>query len=243
LVFQEPTLDEYLTAEENLLFHAYAYGIPHNERKERLETMLQMVELWDRRKDRIQTYSGGMRRRLEIARGLLHRPEILFLDEPTIGLDPQTRRKIWDYIHELQKQTNLTIFLTTQYMDEAENCDRISIIDHGKIIALDTPDKLKDALGGDIITIQTNDNEAAVKEIQERYRLSPSNENGSISFSVSNGAMFLPEFVKTFSVQLTSVNLRRPTLDDVFLKLTGSSIRADKAAPSSFMRMRMRRMG
>lgn len=243
LVFQEPTLDEYLTAEENLLFHSYAYGIPRGERKERLETMLQMVELWDRRKDRIQTYSGGMRRRLEIARGLLHRPEILFLDEPTIGLDPQTRRKIWDYIHELQKQTDLTIFLTTQYMDEAENCDRISIIDHGKIVALDTPDKLKDALGGDIITIQTNDNEAAVKEIQERYRLSPSNENGSISFSVSNGAMFLPEFVKTSSVQLTSVNLRRPTLDDVFLKLTGSSIRADKAAPSSFMRMRMRRMG
>ncbi|HMD13184.1 MAG TPA: ATP-binding cassette domain-containing protein, partial [Bacteroidota bacterium] len=243
LVFQEPTLDEYLTAEENLLFHSYAYGIPHNERKERLEAMLQMVELWDRRKDRIQTYSGGMRRRLEIARGLLHRPEILFLDEPTIGLDPQTRRKICDYIHELQKQTNLTIFLTTQYMDEAENCDRISIIDHGKIIALDTPDKLKDALGGDIITIQTNDNEAAVKEIQERYGLLPSNENGSISFSVSNGAMFLPEFVRTSSMQLTSVNLRRPTLDDVFLKLTGSSIRADKAAPSSFMRMRMRRMG
>jgi len=242
LVFQEPTLDEYLTAEENLLFHSYAYAIPREERAERLEGMLRMVELWDRRKDKIQTYSGGMRRRLEIARGLLHEPEVLFLDEPTIGLDPQTRRKIWDYIHELQKQTNLTIFLTTQYMDEAENCHRISIIDHGKIIALDTPDKLKDAIGGDIITIQTKDNEAAVKGIQERYKLAASIESESISFSVSNGAMFLPEFVKTFPGELTSVNLRRPTLDDVFLKLTGSSIRADKAAPSSFMRMRMRRM-
>ncbi len=243
LVFQEPTLDEYLTAEENLLFHSYAYAIPREERTERLEGMLRMVELWDRRKDKIQTYSGGMRRRLEIARGLLHEPEVLFLDEPTIGLDPQTRRKIWDYIHELQKQTNLTIFLTTQYMDEAENCHRISIIDHGKIIALDTPDRLKDAIGGDIITIQAKDNDAALKEIQDKYKLGPSNDNGSISFSVSNGAMFLPEFVKTFSGQLTSVNLRRPTLDDVFLKLTGSSIRADKAAPSSLMRMRMRRMG
>ena len=242
LVFQEPTLDEYLTAEENLLFHSYAYAIPREERAERLEGMLRMVELWDRRKDKIQTYSGGMRRRLEIARGLLHEPEVLFLDEPTIGLDPQTRRKIWDYIHELQKQTNLTIFLTTQYMDEAENCHRISIIDHGKIIALDTPDKLKDAIGGDIITIQTKDNEAAVKGIQERYKLAASIEGESISFSISNGAMFLPEFVKTFPGELTSVNLRRPTLDDVFLKLTGSSIRADKAAPSSFMRMRMRRM-
>ena len=243
LVFQEPTLDEYLTAEENLLFHSYAYAIPREERMERMEGMLRMVELWDRRKDRIQTYSGGMRRRLEIARGLLHQPEVLFLDEPTIGLDPQTRRKIWDYIHELQKQTDLTIFLTTQYMDEAENCHRISIIDHGKIIALDTPDNLKNAAGGDIITIQAKDSGAAVKEIQDKYKLAASNENGSISFSVNAGAMFLPEFVKTFSGELTSVNLRRPTLDDVFLKLTGSSIRADKAAPSTFLRMRMRRMG
>jgi ABC-2 type transport system ATP-binding protein len=242
LVFQEPTLDEYLTAEENLLFHSYAYGIPHDERAERIEAMLRMVELWERRKDRIQTYSGGMRRRLEIARGLLHEPEVLFLDEPTIGLDPQTRRKIWDYIHELQKQTNLTIFLTTQYMDEAENCHRISIIDHGKIVALDTPDRLKDAIGGDIITIQTDNNDAAVTEIQDKYKVSPTSENGSISFAVSNGAKFLPEFVKTFPVQLTSVNLRRPTLDDVFLRLTGSSIRSDKAAPSSFLKMRMRRM-
>lgn len=243
LVFQEPTLDEYLTAEENLLFHSYAYGIPENERAERLETMLKMVELWDRRKDRIQTYSGGMRRRLEIARGLLHHPQILFLDEPTIGLDPQTRRKIWDYIHLLQKQTNLTIFMTTQYMEEAENCHRISIIDHGKIVALDTPDKLKDAVGGDILTIQAADSDAAAKEIQERYDLATSFENGSLSFNVSNGAKFLPEFVKSFQGQLLSVNLRRPTLDDVFLKLTGTSIRADKAAPSSLLRMRMRRMG
>ena len=171
LVFQESTLDEYLSAEQNLLFHSYAYGIPKNERKERLESMLKMVELWDRRNDRIQTYSGGMRRRLEIARGLLHHPKVLFLDEPTIGLDPQTRHKIWDYIQELRKQTNLTIFMTTQYMEEAENCHRIGIIDHGKIVALDTPDNLKDAVGGDILTIRTTDNAAAVREIQERYKL------------------------------------------------------------------------
>ena len=239
LVFQESTLDEYLSAEQNLLFHSYAYGIPKNERQQRLESMLKMVELWDRRNDHIQTYSGGMRRRLEIARGLLHHPKVLFLDEPTIGLDPQTRRKIWDYIHQLQQQTDLTIFMTTQYMDEAENCHRISIIDHGKIVALDTPDKLKDAVGGDILTLRTSDNAAAVNEIQERYQLKTTSDGDTVAFSINNGEQFLPEFVKSFQGHILSISLRRPTLDDVFLKLTGTSIRAEGAAPSALLRMRM----
>ena len=239
LVFQESTLDENLSAEQNLLFHSYAYGIPKNERKERLESMLKMVELWDRRHDRIQTYSGGMRRRLEIARGLLHHPKVLFLDEPTIGLDPQTRHKIWDYIQELRKQTNLTIFMTTQYMEEAENCHRIGIIDHGKIVALDTPDNLKDAVGGDILTLRTTDNAAGVREIQERYNLKTTFEGDNIAFSIDHGEQFLPEFVKSFQGHILSISLRRPTLDDVFLKLTGASIRAEGAAPSGLMRRRM----
>ena len=239
LVFQESTLDEYLSAEQNLLFHSYAYGIPKNERKERLESMLKMVELWDRRHDRIQTYSGGMRRRLEIARGLLHHPKVLFLDEPTIGLDPQTRHKIWDYIQELRKQTNLTIFMTTQYMEEAENCHRIGIIDHGKIVALDTPDNLKDAVGGDILTLRTTANAAGVREIQERYKLKTTFEGDNIAFSIDHGEQFLPEFVKSFQGHILSISLRRATLDDVFLKLTGASIRAEGAAPSGLMRRRM----
>ena len=125
LVFQEPTLDDYLTAEQNLLFHAYAYGVPRAVREERMRELLTLVELWDKRKQKIRTYSGGMRRRLELARGLLHHPDVLFLDEPTLGLDPQTRRRIWDYILDLREREQLTIFLTTHYMDEAEHCERI----------------------------------------------------------------------------------------------------------------------
>ncbi|MFC1982161.1 ABC transporter ATP-binding protein [Chloroflexota bacterium] len=132
LVFQDPTLDEYLTAEQNLRFHAYAYKVPGEVREKRISELLELVELSDRRKEKVRTFSGGMKRRLELARGLLHHPKVLFLDEPTLGLDPQTRRHIWNHILTLRKQNNLTIFLTTHYMDEAENCDRITIIDHEK---------------------------------------------------------------------------------------------------------------
>ncbi len=131
LVFQQTTLDEYLSAEQNLLFHAYAYGIPAGLRRQRIEELLTMVELWDRRKGSARTFSGGMKRRLEFARGLLHRPRVLFLDEPTIGLDPQTRRHIWDYLQRVREQERITLFLTTQYLEEAEGCDRIAIIDRG----------------------------------------------------------------------------------------------------------------
>jgi ABC-2 type transport system ATP-binding protein len=139
LVFQQPTLDEYLSAEQNLRFHAYAYGVPADVREPRIQELLTMVELWDRRRGSVRTFSGGMKRRLEIARGLLHHPRVLFLDEPTLGLDPQTRRHIWDYLLRLREAENLTIFLTTQYLDEAEYCARIAIIDQGQIIALDCP--------------------------------------------------------------------------------------------------------
>jgi len=169
LVFQESTLDDYMTAEQNLRFHAYAYAIPKEILKPRLKELLEMVELWDRRKEKISTYSGGMKRRLEIARGLLHHPKVLFLDEPTLGLDPQTRRRIWNHVLELQKRVHLTIFMTTHYMEEAENCDRIAVIDYGKIVALDTPDKLKDAVGGDVVSIKTEDNEEAVRLLTECY--------------------------------------------------------------------------
>ncbi|MGH2379641.1 MAG: ATP-binding cassette domain-containing protein [Candidatus Limnocylindria bacterium] len=225
LVFQQSTLDETLTAEQNLRFHAYAYGVPSNVRERRLRELLTLVELWDRRRSRVRTFSGGMKRRLEIARGLLHHPRVLFLDEPTLGLDPQTRRRIWEYLAELRARERLTIFLTTHYMDEAEQADRIAVIDHGRIVALDTPTQLKGAVGGDLITIATADGHAAALEIRTRYGVSPSVTNGTVSFQVPAGEAFLPEFVRGFAQPLEAIGLRRPTLDDAFLHLTGREIR------------------
>jgi len=242
LVFQDPTLDEYLTAEQNLRFHAYAYAIPRKTMAQRMRELLTLMDRWERRRSKVRTYSGGMKRRLELARGLLHHPRALFLDEPTLGLDPQTRHRIWEYIQDLRQRESLTIFLTTHYMDEAEHCDRIAIIDHGEIVALDTPDNLKDALGGDVVSLKAEDNEAAVRELQERYRLAPQVQNGMVIFSIPHGEEFLPDFVHGFRQRLLSIGVRRPTLDDVFLKLTGHAIRDQEADAAEQMRgMRQRR--
>jgi ABC-2 type transport system ATP-binding protein len=225
LVFQQPTLDETLTAEQNLRFHAHAYGVPADLRERRIRELLSMVELWDRRKSRVRTFSGGMKRRLEIARGLLHQPKVLFLDEPTLGLDPQTRRRIWEYLAELRARDGLTIFLTTHYMDEAEHCDRIAVIDHGRIAALGSPANLKSAVGGDLITIATADGDAAALELRSRYGVSPVLADGTVSFHVPAGEAFLPEFVRGFGQPMEAIGLRRATLDDVFLNVTGREIR------------------
>jgi len=167
LVFQESTLDEYLTAEENLRFHAELYGVPRDIAEDRLRDVLEMVELWERRRSVVSTYSGGMKRRLEIARGLLHSPRVLFLDEPTVGLDPQTRAPIWSYIEELRRSESITIFLTTHYMDEAEYCDRIAIMDSGRIVALDTPEALKASVGSDRVRLRTADDAAAIDALAD----------------------------------------------------------------------------
>jgi ABC-2 type transport system ATP-binding protein len=243
LVFQQSTVDEYLTAEQNLRFHGYAYGLPAGIREPRIKDLLTMVELWDRRRGNVRAFSGGMKRRLEIARGLLHHPRVLFLDEPTLGLDPQTRRLIWDYLNELRKRDGLTIFLTTHYMDEAENCGRIAIIDHGSIVALDTPDGLKDAVGGDVITIATADNQAAADEVRSKYRVEPVLQDGLVRFHVPAGETFLPDFVLHFSQRLLSVGLRRPTLDDVFLTMTGHEIRDSELDERDMMLQGMRGWG
>jgi len=185
--------------------------------------------LTDRAGSKVLTFSGGMKRRLEIARGILHSPEVLFLDEPTRGLDPQTRRHIWDYLLELRRREGITIFMTTHYMDEAEYCDRIAIIDMGRIVALGTPDELKAGVGGDVITIATADNTAAAAEIGHRFNLTPAVDNGTLRLEVSDGAAFVPRLVRELSMPVTAVTLRRPSLDDVFLKLTGRAIREEQA--------------
>ena len=243
LVFQDPTLDDYLTADQNLRFHAYAYGVPANVREKRMQELMELVELQDRRKNKVSTYSGGMKRRLEIARGLLHHPSVLFLDEPTLGLDPQTRRRIWEHVLTLRQQEDLTIFLTTHYMDEAEHCERIAVIDNGRIIALDTPDNLKDSLGGDLVTLEAKDTQEAVAELKERHDISPEVNDGMVTFSVPHGDTFLPEFVRGFRSGLLSINVRRPTLDDVFLKLTGHAIRDQEVGMMDQMKMMMRSHG
>lgn len=243
LVFQQTTLDDYLSAEQNLRFHGYAYAIPAVVREQRIRDLLTMVELWERRKGSVRVFSGGMKRRLEIARGLLHHPRVLFLDEPTLGLDPQTRRHIWNYLHQLRVQEHLTIFLTTHYMDEAENCGRIAVIDHGSIVALDTPDGLKDAVGGDLVTFSTADNASAASVIRERYHVEPVVQDGQVRFHIAAGETFLPDFVRTFPQRLLSVGLRRPTLDDVFLTLTGHEIRDSELDAKDLLLQGMGRWG
>ena len=230
LVFQDPSLDERLSGLQNLRFHASVYNMPVSVREQRIEQALRMMELWDRRQSEVHTYSGGMKRRLELARGLLHHPKVLFLDEPTLGLDPQTRNRIWEYILELRQRERTTIFLTTHYMDEAEKADRIAIIDHGKIVAMDTPERLKEIVGKDIISVKTDDNDRAAEEIRLRYRIEVRRDSNGLTFEVASGEEFLPAFIKGFGTKILSVSLRRPSLDDAFLKLTGREIRQEEAS-------------
>ncbi|MPZ64324.1 MAG: ATP-binding cassette domain-containing protein [Pseudonocardiaceae bacterium] len=225
LVFQEPTLDTYLTGEQNLRFHGELYGVDRSSAAARREEVLRMVGLWERRGDPVETYSGGMRRRLEIARGLLHSPRVLFLDEPTIGLDPQTRASIWDYLHELHRGEQITVFVTTHYMDEAENCDRIAIMNEGRIVALDTPGSLKAAVGHDRVQITTADDHAAIEALRDRFGLDAAVREGTVTMAVADGASFVPQLFAGLGTAIRSVTVTRPSLDDVFLAHTGSTIR------------------
>jgi ABC-2 type transport system ATP-binding protein len=224
LVFQEQTLDDQLTAEENLRFHAVLYGVPSNQIDRRITRVLQLVALSDRRKDLVSTYSGGMARRLEIARGMLHTPRLLFLDEPTVGLDPQTRALIWEDIHRLRREEGVTIFLTTHYMDEAENAERIAIIDHGEIIALDSPDELKASVGSDTVELETADDKTALAALRAAgYRVEPT--EGGLTAYVEDEEAAVGPLVARVGVPVRTVRAHRPTLDDVFLHYTGREIR------------------
>ena len=236
LVFQDTTLDGYLTAERNLRLHAELYGMPRSIVAPRVRDVLDMVGLWDRRNSKVSTFSGGMKRRLEIARGLLHSPRVLFLDEPTIGLDPQTRASIWSYIRELRNREHITIFMTTHYMDEAEYCDRIAIIDQGKIIALDTPQALKASIGKDRVQMHTEDDARALHALAEQFGITATMAEGAVTFAVEEGEQFIPKLFSDFPVAIRSVNVSRPSLDDVFMSYTGTTIRDAEASTADQLR-------
>jgi ABC-2 type transport system ATP-binding protein len=240
IVFQDPSLDTRLTAELNLRFHAMLYGMPAERISRRIDEVLAMVELTDRKHASVMTFSGGMKRRLEIARGLLHAPRVLFLDEPTVGLDLQTRRRIWDYVLDLRRLAGVTVFMTTHYIEESERCDRIAIIDHGQIVALDTPEALKQRVGGDVITIQSPDAAGLARQITERFGGDPRAADGRVVLERPGGAEFVPQVVAAFPGLVTSVAVQRPTLDDVFLKLTGRAIREEAASAVEQLRLTAR---
>ncbi len=226
LVFQDTTLDSYLSAEQNLRFHAELYGMPRESVQPRLQQVMEMVGLWERRASKVLTFSGGMKRRLEIARGLMHSPRVLFLDEPTVGLDPQTRASIWEYIELLKQQEDITIFLTTHYMDEAEHCDRIAIMDAGQLVALDTPAALKASVGTDRVTIRTADDGVALELLPGAVQTSD-----GIVISVEDGESYVPQLFGSLGVPITNVSIRKPSLDDVFLSYTGRTIRDADVTP------------
>jgi ABC-2 type transport system ATP-binding protein len=236
LVFQDTTLDGYLSAEQNLRLHAELYGVPREQISPRMREVMEMVGLWERRSSLVNTFSGGMKRRLEIARGLLHSPRVLFLDEPTIGLDPQTRSSIWSYISELGQAEDITIFLTTHYMDEAEYCERIAIMDQGRIIVLDTPEALKESVGQDRVQIHTADDPAAILALRERFGIEAKMAEGLVTFGVSLGEEFVPRLFAELGQPIKSVSVSRPSLDDVFMSYTGSTIRDAEATSTDQMR-------
>lgn len=248
IVFQDPSLDEELTARENLDLHASMYSVPKGKRKDRINMLMDLVGLKERVDDVVKTFSGGMKRRLEIARGLLHKPKVLFLDEPTIGLDPQTRKSIWSYIKKLSNSENITIILTTHYMDEADKvCDETSIIDNGKIVVSDSPKNLKNELGGDVISVRSSDFKNCIEKLKKKNWIEDTvKHDGKLDITVERGEEKIPKilsFLEKEGVKIDSVNLRKPSLDDVFLHFTGKTIREKEATAKDRMRTRRKAWG
>jgi len=247
IVFQDQSLDEELTAYENMDFHGRLYRISKTVRQERIVDLLKLVGLEERKDSLVKTFSGGMRRRLEIARGLLHEPKVLFLDEPTLGLDPQTRNHLWEYIERLNKEKGITIILTTHYMDEADRlCDRVAIMDKGKLIAANTPEKLKEEIGGDVITITSSEREelyAKLKTLSWIKHVEP--HDGFLTLNLENAERHIAEIANlsaTNGIEIDSISIHKPTLEDVFLHFTGRTIREEDASSKDHMRM-IHRMG
>ena len=246
IVFQDPTLDEYLTAEQNLYYHCMIYHTPLKTRAARIQEVLELVGLEERRKDSVKTFSGGMKRRLEVARGLLHAPQTLFLDEPTVGLDPQTRRSVWEHVLRLRESTGLTIFMTTHYMEEAEYCDRIAIIDHGQIVALDTPVALKRLIGQDQVCLTTPAPEQAAAMLEHYLGHPVRRDDDAIYVEGENGQSLAASLIRQLTladIEVRGVNVIAPTLEDVFVHLTGRAIRDETASAKERLGSRLRSRG
>ncbi len=246
IVFQDPALDEQLTGRENLEFHARIYGLSKEDRNRRISEVLDLVGLESRANELVRNYSEGMRRRLEIARGLMHYPKVLFLDEPTLGLDVQARRAIWDYILNLNKNERITIFLTTHNMEEAEYLsDRIAIIDHGRIIVIDTPVNLRVLVGSDVITVACNDCQRLKLELENRDWVEKVlRHNSLLEVYAKGGEGKIPAIVRIaeeINVDVKSINLRKSSLEDIYLHYTGRMIREEEANTSDKMRIMARR--
>jgi len=246
IVFQDQSLDEELTAYENMDFHGRLYRISKDNRQNKITELLKLVGLTERKDGLVKTFSGGMRRRLEMARGLLHEPKVMFLDEPTLGLDPQTRNHLWQYIEKLNGDKGITIILTTHYMDEADKlCDKVAIIDKGKIIALDTPEKLKEGIGSDVVTIESSRTEELYSKLETLPWIKHIDKHDSlITVNLQNAEKRIAEIVHlsvNHGIVINSISIHKPTLEDVFLNFTGRKIREEEADHKDRMRI-MRRM-
>lgn len=230
VVFQQPSLDIQLSIWENLIHQGHLYGLSGGELRERISTVLQRVGLLDRAQDRVKTLSGGLKRRVEVAKGLLHKPSVLLLDEPSTGLDPGARRDLWDYLHELQTQEKMTIVVTTHLMEEAETCDRVAILNQGQLVALGTPADLKHRIGGDVITVQSPEPENLARDIEAKFHAKTNVVDDTLRIERESGHEFIPRLVTAFPGQITSVTLGKPTLEDVFVRETGHRFWAMDAA-------------
>jgi ABC-2 type transport system ATP-binding protein len=241
IVFQDTTLDKDLTAYENLAFHAYLYGVKKSEIPARVGEALGFMDLADRKDDLVKKFSGGMKRRLEIARGMIHKPKVLFLDEPTLGLDPQSRENLWQAVAALPEAHGMTVFMTTHYMEEAEVCGRLAIIDHGRIIAEGSPSQLKSSIGGEVLIIKTKDNRKAEEETKRLFGIDAANKGDELHIPLDEKCQpCVPRIIKELADSILNVRLERPTLNDVFLKLTGKEIRREEVSNGSTIKEEIR---
>ncbi|HKT49966.1 MAG TPA: ATP-binding cassette domain-containing protein [Candidatus Angelobacter sp.] len=228
VVFQSQSVDAKLTAAENLWHQGHLYGLRGTELKERIAAMLRHVALADRANERVETFSGGMQRRVELAKGLMHHPSVLLLDEPTTGLDPGARRDLWQYLHELRTQEHVSVIVTTHLMEEAERCDRLAILNQGEIVGLGTPAELRSQIGGDVILLETDNAESLAARIEQKFHAGASVLDGKVRMERKEGHRFVPDLVEAFPGEIQSISVSKPTLEDVFINRTGHRFWTEK---------------
>ena len=229
VVFQAQSVDPKLTAYENLWHQGHLYGLRGPALKTRIEEILSRVGLLDRAADRVETFSGGMQRRIELAKGLLHHPEVLLLDEPTTGLDPGARRDLWQYLAILRDQEHVSVIVTTHLMEEAERCDRLAILSEGRLVGLGTPAELTREIGGDVVVIESRDPEVLAEQIRARFHVDAGVMDGHVRLEIENGHRFVPDVVEAFPGEIQALSVSKPTLEDVFIHRTGHRFWTEEA--------------